>query len=235
MILYTYLLPIIRSLIAGSIIFFGSITFGEAEYFDRVFLIVLTLFLLTKVIDNDINIVGILVIMLTIILLDEVAFLTMSVDFIKVLIYPVAFILLYKLKSDKMASYIVLPLVCITLSAELYWQAIDHPPPLVHYFVTLMVLNLLVRHFLSLRVFISPAFFNQRPTSIHLDWQLYQITKFNIFVIAAVLVEYLIWHTTDVHSWYVYQAYPYIQQILAVVTLLVIVDHIFKSRYFLTT
>ena len=163
MILKTYLQPIIRALIAGCIIFVGYVTFGLAEYFDRVFLIVLIFFLLTNIIEKNINVVGVLVIILTIRLLDEVAFLTMSVSYIKVLIYAVAFVLLYKLKSDKMASYLVLPLLFITVCAELYWQVIDHPPPLVHYFVTLMGLNLLARHFLSLRAFITPSIFGQKP------------------------------------------------------------------------
>lgn len=191
MLLAHYLPKLITALFGGLFIFAGIYTFGNALLFDRIFIGVL---IFTAIIcRKNINVLGVMIILVTQRLLEEFGWLILESEYlypIKLMFYAIAAYLCYKMKYDMISKMLVFCLV-LALSAEVYWFAFNIEPPLVHWFVFIIVLTLLARHMIFLRVSFTDDYFPNKAESINLDWQIYKLNGVAASINSVVMIEYL--------------------------------------------
>jgi hypothetical protein len=228
MLIRSYLQQPIRALVAACIIGSGILTFGQPELFDRLFLAVLVILLIINTRSKDTNTLGVLLILLFERISDELIFIAMEVSGQKILVYCISAMVLYKSRDDKLTHYIA-PLVLLTFIAEIYWLMSGYPAPLVHYYIGLVVLNILTRKLLFMRVPLTQRWVKKNAKLLTIDWQLYKLAKWFTIAIAIVLIEFLIRHTTAYQAIYIYMAYPYLLQGFTLITLLIIGEHIVNA------
>lgn len=192
MLIRAYLPKIMTALFGGLFIAAGILTFGNALLFDRLFIGILlfTGFVCRK----DINVIGIVLIILIQHILEELAWLYLTNnEFVKVFIYCSCLYLAYRLRHDHIAKLIL----CFTLvisGTELYWVLKDYSAPQIYWHMSLIGLNLLVRNLIFSRVSMTEYYLNKTATSINLDWIIYRLYGLSIIIQCAIVTEYLIRH-----------------------------------------
>lgn len=155
----------------------------------------------------------------------------MHVSNIKIVMYLLVSGVLYYCRDDLLVYRLCFPLSLLTIVSELYWWLIEYPAPAVHFFVFSISLYMFLRYALAVRMFVTIKYLKLPAHFLDIDSSLRKIAKWTIFCYSASLIEYLIRHTTSLSPDYIYQIAPYIQQSLTIITLTVIVDHIFKNQF----
>lgn len=193
MLLAHYLPKIITALFGGLFIFAGVYTFGNAELFDRIFIGVLIFAAI--VCRKNINVLGVLIILVLQRGLDELAWFIFNTDFeltTKILFYALALTSAYFLKYDSI-SKLLFSCTILALCAEVYWYVSDQNSHKIHWYLASMNIALLVRHALFMRVSYTEDFFPSKAGSINLDWHIYKLNALASIVLAFTLIEYMIW------------------------------------------
>lgn len=231
MITSAYLIPFIRTVLAGSVVFLGFITIGQAELFDRLFLLILLALAFYSLKTKNIDLFGVSLIFFTIRFMDECLYLLPNILLIKIFIYLLCYYACYKLKGDKVTQRVAFPLLTLSVIAELYWYIIDYDSPQIFYSHILIVLNLLGRRVAYFRQFYEIKYFNKDATSISLDRVIYLVSNYYIFVISIQLVEYLIRHLTVFSPLLIYNIYPYLSQAITIWILITILDYTYNLNF----
>lgn len=220
-----------KILLPGLAIFLGYMTFGHAESFDPLFLLIIFTLLLINIKHKQSNLASILLIIIVARLGEEVFYFATDYNITRPLIYAAACYLLVKFSSDKLAMRLALPTVLISMGAEIYWYVIDYPTPQLHFYVALILLNLLTRHLLFLRVILTEHYTQRKADFLALDWQIYEVCTWNIIIFSLMISEYIVRHFTHYTPMFVYNSYPQIIHILSVLILFYIVQQSFKNFY----
>jgi hypothetical protein len=231
MIARAYLISFFRAFLAGSIIFLGFITIGQAYLFDSLFMLILVALMLYSLKTKNVDLFGVSFIFFTIRLLDKLLLILPNLIFVKIIIYLICYYVCYKFKGDKVTQRVVFPLLTLSVIAELYWYAVDYDSPQIFYSHTLIVLNLLGRRVAYFRQFYKIKFFDKNATSVSLDRMMYLTSKYFIFIISLQLVEYLIRHLTIFTPLFIYDIYPYIAQSITIWILIAIIDYTYKLNF----
>lgn len=222
-----------KILLPGLAIFLGYMTFGYAEFFDRLFLLIIFILLLINIKRKHIDLAGVLLIILIEQLGDEFFYFATDYTIIRPLTYAVACYLLIKFNSDKLVMRLALPIILICMGAELYWYVIDYPAPQLHFYIALILLSLLTRHLLFLRVILTEQYTQRKADFLALDWQLYEICTWSIVIMSLMLAEYIVRHCTHYSPMFVYNNYPQITHTFTVLIIFYIMQQSFKNFYVL--
>jgi hypothetical protein len=237
MLLRAYFPKFITALFGGLFIATGILTFGNAMVFDYLFLCIL---IFTAIIcRKDINVVGIVTILLITQFVSELLWLTFvehfyNNGFMKIIVYFLLGYTVYKFWYDSMTK---IALICLTFSilAELYWIYAGYQNiPGIYWSNILITISLLTRYMLFSRVELTETLFKKPADSINLDWFIYQITKLYIIIEALNILEFLLRHVAKFPQLQViYTIYPYTIQFLATFTLFIVfneTNRLVKSR-----
>lgn len=238
MIFRQYIGSAVTNLLAVLFLTIALLTFGYAQYFDRLFI----LFLLALIVFNikNANIISIALIFLFERFFEEVVFFFSTYLYIKPLIYLSSLWLIKMFWYDPLIRRVILPTIITCILCEIYWFITNYSAPRIHSYIAMLLLNMITRHLIFLRV----PLFNQlhaialiknivtqplKQTSV--DLPLYTLAMVNILVVIAMIAEYLIRHLTGLTPLFIYKYYPYIMQLLAAVTLFLLANFVVKSTY----
>lgn len=238
MIFRQYIGSAVTNLLAVLFLTIALLTFGYAQYFDRLFI----LFLLALILFNtsNANIISIALIFLFERFFDEVVFLFSTYLYIKPLIYLLSLGLIKLFWYDLLIRRVILPTIITCIICEIYWSITHYNAPRIHSYIAMLLLNMITRHLIFLRVPLfmpvqAIAFIKKIVTQplkhTAIDLPLYTLAMVNILVVIAMIAEYLIRHLTGLTPLLVYNYYPYIMQFLAVVTLFLLTNFVVKSTY----
>tara|TARA_R110000787_G_scaffold67328_11_gene150757 strand:- start:881 stop:1609 length:729 start_codon:yes stop_codon:yes gene_type:complete len=228
----------VTSLLAIVFLAFALLSFGYAQYFDRLFIIFLLVLILFNI--SKANIVSIAIIFLLERFFEEVVFFFSTYLYIKPLIYLLSLWLIKSFWYDSLIRRVILPTIVICITCEVYWYLTNYSAPRIHSYIAMLMLNIITRHLIFLRV---PLFkqlqaltlirniVSQPITQTPVDLPLYSIAMINILVVVAMIAEYLIRHLTPLESLFVYNLYSEFIHLLSAVTLFFIVNFIVKSNY----
>jgi len=235
MIVKHYLNKAIRALIAGTVLYIGIITIGHGELFDRFYLLVLLGLITYSVIVKESNILGVATILFAANMADELLYLLPDHSTSKLLLYSLCGYILYVLKDDKITQRIAIPVFTLCVIAELYWYHTNYQAPQIYYYLGLLVINLAVRRVIYFRHLITlPSRLGTNSQLITLDNVIYNASAYFVIAIAALTLEYLIRHLSQLSITYVYYAYQYFARALLIYYLVKTIDYIFKTRFQIT-
>tara|TARA_R110000772_G_scaffold255930_1_gene372273 strand:- start:343 stop:1053 length:711 start_codon:yes stop_codon:yes gene_type:complete len=227
MLIRAYLPKIITALFGGLFIAAGILTFGNALIFDRLFLGILlfTGFVCRK----DINVIGIVVIILMQHILEEFAWIYLSnSELVKSFIYIACLFLAYRLRHDKIAKFVFVFIIAV-VGIELYWYVTEYVAPQIYWHMSLIGLNLLVRNLIFSRVSISEHYLKKSAKSINLDWTIFRLYGLSILIQVAIVTEYLIRHLANVDSLLVlYHSNAYLMHGIATLAIWAIFNESYK-------
>jgi len=228
----------ITNILAITFITLALLSFGYAEYFDRLFIASLICIALFNV--RDANIVSIVLVILSERFFEEIIFFTSSYALAKPLVYLLSLFLVKKLWYDPLSKRIILPTIIFCILCETYWYATSYSAPRIHSYVAMLMLNMITRHLIFLRVpfFEKTAPINQLQKKMaikleqtSLDLQLYSISMLSCVVITTIIGEYFLRHIFHINSLVVYEYYSYFMQLLAVAILFFITNYSVNSIY----
>ncbi|WDE01107.1 hypothetical protein [Thalassomonas actiniarum] len=232
MILNLYLRKLFTPILVITFALIGVYTFGYAEYFDRWFLLGLVMFFLVKVKTRDVNMAGLIAIIIFERSVEEIGFFIENHFDSKVIIYLCAAALMYKLKYDQVVKKLCIPLLMSIILAECYWYFIGYQPPRIHAYVLMLLVNIITRHLLFMRVPLTDKMV-KGGKFLPLDLKLYDLSKWGIWIIAVMISEYLIRHLTPLNPLYFYQVYSMLMHSIAVLTLFYFTEDYLRSRFIL--
>lgn len=228
LLLEPYIKHLVTALLGGFFLALGIFSFGEPLLFDRLFFSLL--FLIVYAFRKDINLLGIISIIIVERLSEEIAFLLVLDNWIlKLATYGLAF---YVLKMRMKDSLFIPVSVCLlmTIGAELYWLFTDYKFLNTHWYAFLISLNLLVRKAISSRVFLTIEHFDVSGdcTPLKVDFYIYQLAGVFAIINMFMLAEYGVRHLLSIDLLFVYTYYSMVTQALAFVLLFVIADQSIK-------
>ena len=192
MLLHTSAFTFFKPITAGLLIAGAIYTYGNGILFSQLYLG--TLAFIAILCYRDINILGVLALSVIVHLIINIAWLFISDALLnKALIYLMLMITLWLLKEEDHRSYIT-AILAASLLSELYWFITDYNAPRLHWYCLLINLNMLLRHFLLTRVFITSHFFPKYSQSLHLDFALRNLVLLYIILHELMILEYLLRH-----------------------------------------
>jgi hypothetical protein len=218
MIIRAYLPQILTTFFGGLFVALGIITFGNAEAFDKLYLLIL--FFAALLCHKNMNIVSILSIILLQRLTEELAWLYLfDNNIIKLLIYCFGLLAAYYLRHDWLVK-VIIPTIVLVIVAEAYWFISDYKSPELYWHIWIMISNLIVRFLIFSRVSLVDHYFPNKGESVNLDWVIYKLSVVVIIIQSAILFEYLIRHILGVSgALYIYLLYPYLIHGLATIAI----------------
>ncbi len=216
MILNHYLPKILTALFAGLFIFAGIYTFGEGLLFDRLFICIL---IFTAVVcRKNINVLGVVVVLLLQRLLEEAAWSISLLDFqlvVKASFYFLAIFAYWKIKYDQVAKVLLAALI-ISLCAEFYWLYQSQKAVEIYWYVGILASSLFIRHLIFMRVSFTEDFFPKVAESINLDWQIYKVYSLVAYIQLFMITEYVVRGIFGLNNiLIIYKSYPYASQMLS--------------------
>lgn len=137
------------------------------------------------------------------------------------LVYAFVLITLFRTKSEVLKIPVLVTVVCC-LVAEGYWLLIDYQAPLIYWYTFTLCINLLIRYFFWKRVFIVAKHFPDQAKPLDADIFLYDLVRFYVYVLIAIIFEYFLRHVFNVQVTYIYYASDYIFSALTILSSLVI-------------
>ncbi len=215
--LVNHYLPKVLTALFGGLFLFGCLySFGNALVFDRIFIGV---FIFTAVVcRNNVNVLGVVAILILQRLLEESAWSISELDYqyvVKPAFYLVAIFSYWSFKFDPLAKVLLASLI-VSLGAELYWAYFNLPAPEIYWYNGIAASCMLVRYLLFVRVGYTSELFPRQAQSIDLDWAVYRVDGLAIILQLLMIVEYIIRNLThNLSIIYVFKAYPYILQVFA--------------------
>lgn len=229
MIVNHYLPKILTAIFAGLFIFAGIYTFGNGLLFDRLFICIL---IFTAIIcRRNINVLGVVVVLLLQRLLEETAWSISELNFqlvVKAAFYFLAVFVYWKIKYDKIAKILLLSLF-ISIASEFYWIYQAQNAPEIYWYVGALASSLFIRHLIFMRVSFTEDYFPKKAESINLDWQIYKVYSLGAYVQLFMILEYIartIFGLSNVL--FVYKTYPYAIQIISTYVIWVIFNESYK-------
>jgi hypothetical protein len=209
----------------------GLLTFEYEDYFNRASLCVYFLLLLFSIDKKDINFSGILGILIFELLATELIAFIYDYEGVKLVIYLLTPIVLFKLRYDTQVKYLCVPVIVFILLTEFYWLITDYPAPALHFIVAVLLVSLIAKHLFFLRVPLTKAYLKQESKPLPIDWSLYGLEKVTVCVVLAMLAEYLLRHITPSQSLVIYELYTPAIHLITVATAFFVLDHILSSKF----
>lgn len=202
----------------------GFLTFGEPLWFDRLFFAVLVVAGILHY--KNINVIGVIAILLLARFADELGFWTLQnfSSWVKPIMYVIAAISLWCLRDAEEWFLFLAVTISLTLSIEIYWYFSDYKAPMVVWLIYLITVETLVRYALLIRIFITARFFPTKQKSIGLDHWLRVTAGIVIAVRLLELFEYQLRHLQVTTSTFFYTLAPYANHAITVTVLWMLLD-----------
>lgn len=217
----------ITALLAGTVITFGVLTFGQPLLFDRIVVITLIGAAYYSWRYSKPLLGGILI-LLALRLVEEALWLIHSEHWgFRALIYAGGLALCYALRYTRFAR-ITAALIVLTLTANLFWLYTGYPTPSTTWVIVMLLLNQSARHLVFTRPFWSPRYLPKlsEHSWTQCDMRIYDLLSVHVVLQALSLMEYLLRHLLQQPDWlFIYTLYPYATQALTCATLWVILDN----------
>lgn len=204
------------------------LSFGHSFYFDKLFLLVLVGAL--SIVRENRDLFFTLLVLLVLRILGEVLFLLSDLAHVKWGYYAVAIVTIVKLRNDWLVSTVLLPILFLSLCAELYWLLIGYQAPDLHFYFLALATNCWLRHFLVFKSHLK-FFSSLEMNNESLDYSLFKLVVPSNIVISALILEYLVRHLTNFNPIIIYDAYSYIMQSISAVFFYLIIDHTLKTKF----
>lgn len=222
----------ISTLLFFIFIFLGYLSFGYPQYFDRLFLVFLLC--LTALYKRNQNIASIAFIVLLVRLVSEFILLYQG-PYEELFGYVASFVIIYKFKFkfDKQISFLLLPLLVIGLTSEIYWYFTGYEGPKLGFYVVSIAVNCWLRYLLMYRAHITRRAPSIELSGISLDYDLYRLIGAANIIISAMIIEYLVRHWTPLEPLLVYQVYTYGLQLVTILFPYLVIAYIIKSKFIL--
>ena len=220
-----YLKPFIVSVLNIAIVitfvYIGIKSFGNPLWFDRFYILVMIITVLTC--KKNVNILGVVAISVLISVIDESSYLLLAdlAQPLKILVYGVIGYFFWCWRYDSLSPLLFI-IFFLTITAEIYWQYKAYPAPQINWEVQLIFLCFLMRHCLFRRVWWTERFFPQQGKFLRIDWQLRKLYALQIIIRSFVIVEYILRHLSIIDSIYIYQLTPILLAVINILQLFLI-------------
>lgn len=202
-------LVIACALIAGSIL-----TFDNSILFDWLFFGTLTFVAL--LLHKNVNIVGIILIIVAAKMVDEAGWYLLSDTLLsKGLVYLAFSVTLFIVKEEEYRIPLAI-LLLLSLLSELYWAITDYSAPEIYWYFFELNLEVLVRHYLFMRVFFTSSLVPNKSKSIELDVNIHDLITLFLFVNGLIILEFLMRHVLTIDIKVMWAINPYILHGLSV-------------------
>lgn len=229
MLLAHYFPKIITALLGGLFIFASIYSFGNPLVFDRIYigLLIFTAFICRK----NVNVLGVVVILLIVSAINEVAWVVSELDFplaIKALFYLLGIAVYAMVRYDKVSIFLALS-IAICLLSEAYWIAVSKAAPELHWYIFIQASYMLTRHLLFYRVSYTDDYFKGKAKSIDLDWHIFKLNTIAIIIQTLNIIEYVIRNVFGkVEIMIIYNLYPYLMHALLTYYIWIIFQESYK-------
>lgn len=222
------LFPIAITLIASVALFAVIDAFGKPLWFDRLF--IMTLLLAGLINYRNINIVGIVVIMVGAMFLEELLWaFAVNHAVVKFPIYIMCIVGFFWLEGDTYRWGGLLVGVS-AIVAEVWWLYTGYDGPDIYWTVALIGLAFAQRRLLIGRAFITAMRYPTKAAMIKLDLILYTATGVMVGIKMLEYLEYLVRHLLLVNSTVVYFYSQYAAQFLITVQLIMVAYESLQER-----
>ena len=229
MLLAHYLPKFLTALFGGLFIFAGVYTFGNALLFDRIFIGVLVFAAI--VCYRNVNVVGVLIIIVIQRVLEETAWFLLNTEFVisvKLLFYILSAYACFHFKYDPL-SKLLFACIALALSTEIYWFIYGGDTRAIHWFVATVTMALYIRHLIFMRVSYTEDYFPKHALSINLDWQIHKLYATASFVHAALLLELVLNEIPAITGITpVTLVFPYIMHAIAIIAVWIVFNESYK-------
>ncbi|PAJ75768.1 hypothetical protein CJF42_03360 [Pseudoalteromonas sp. NBT06-2] len=219
----------LTNVIAVTFLTLALLSLGNAEYFDRIFIVYLIG--VASLNTKSVNILTIISILMFERLIEELVFFFNALYLAKLITYILSMFFIRYFWYDSIVKRLILPVIIVSYVAEVFWYKTGYESPRINFYIGMIWLNIITRHLLFLRVPITQKVISKNVSQTSLDWQLYSLSKWNIIVIVLMLTEYMIRHLTSFSPLSVYHSYPYTIQLLSVATLFFITNFAIQLRF----
>jgi len=209
----------LTTLVASAFLALGVFYFNDAESFTHLFYLILlfSIFLCRK--QPDIR--GVIGIILLVRLSEEIVWFILIDYDSKLLLLPIYLALavgIWYLADEKQTKIPLRILMILILIAEVYWHFSGYKAPIIYPYLVMIVLNLTIQWLIFIRAIYGFKYkFLGKETK--LDFKIYKLVRWTIFLEMAMICEYLVRHILGINMLLVYQAFPYISHMLSVYTL----------------
>ena len=186
----------------------NTLSYGQQALFQKLYMAVLLAVALLSY--CNLNMLSIVAIALFVHLIDEISWLVIdNHPMERIIIYGGLCALLFTLKEDPFRWPIAL-LTTLCLLTEGYWLITDYNAPFIHWYLWLILVNLLLRRALLIRVFVLATYYPDRAQSLPLDYDLRNIVSVYIILHSLIVLEYLVRHLLDVKILTLWTVSPYL-------------------------
>lgn len=204
----------------------GTFTFDQPLLFDVFFFGTLIFLVLTF--HKNINIIGVISIIFIATILEHLGWLLLIDSFLsKVFVYLFLFSTLLIIKEEKYRIPIVL-FVLIVFSSECYWLLTGYPAPEIYWHLFEINIQILIRHYLLMRVFFTTRLSPVKSRSLDLDYTMQILVAVFMFIHGLTIFEYLIRHFFAIKIVVVWHLSVYIFHLLNLYMLFLIFKNGFK-------
>jgi hypothetical protein len=118
-------------------------------------------------------------------------------------------ITLYIVKEEEYRIPLAL-LFLLSLLSELYWAITDYSAPEIYWYLFELNLEVLVRHYLFMRVFFTSNLAPNKSKSLDLDINIHDLITLFLFVNGLIILEFLMRHVLAVDITVMWLVNPYI-------------------------
>lgn len=201
----------------------GVFTFDNPFWFDWLYFATLAFVVVLN--PKNINIAGLVAILLIAKLLDEAGWYLVAERTniqTKVLVYLGLLLTLVKIKEEEY-RFPLFMLLAITLVAELYWYFTNYKDLRLDWYWFQINLVVLIRHFVFTRVFLTRKYFPQTAKSLTLDLQVHDLMTAFMFLHALMLIEYFARHILSINVTILWSTSTYLFHLLKLVNIFLLI------------
>ena len=197
----------------------GVFTFDNPFWFDWLYFATLAFVVVLN--PKNINIAGLVAILLIAKLLDEAGwYLIVGYTnlYFKIIIYVALVLTLIKLEEEEYR----LPLTVFTLltiCVELYWYFTDYTKAQIDWYLFQINIVMLIRHFVFTRVFITRRYFPKQAKSLLLDLQVHDLMSIFMLIHTLIVLEYFARHLFAINTLVVWSLSIYLFHILKIINI----------------
>jgi len=227
-VLRPFLKHAVSALLIGLFLALGVFTLGKALLFDRIFFA--ALLFLAFFFRKDINLLGVICIIIAERIVEEVGFLIiLDIPPLKFLFYGLCLYMLQFRLKDGLVWPVFIALLAF-IGVEIYWWLTDYKFINTHWYVFLISLNLLVRKAISSRAFWTVENLKKgiHAEPLRLDYYIYQLAGAHAVVNLLILAEYMVRHLWQTDLLLIHSNYALVNHILAVLSLFLLADQSIK-------
>ena len=174
---------------------------------------------------------GVIAIIFIIRLIEEVIWSGLIFYESEILLIPIYLVLgigVWKLADEKQTKKPLRALLIVMISFELYWFYQNYESPVIYPYLFTIVQCLILQWLIFARAMYGFKYkFLGKETK--LDFKVYKLARWTIFLEIAMISEYLIRHTLNINILVVYHTYPYLYHLISMYTLYLLFDASYKQ------